>query len=223
MSEAGFLSRWSRRKAQARRAEESVPAGAAADPLSPAASPRGREGSDFADGSDRVPVRLGGEGQEEGGPQAPIPVEPIDPATLPDLATLGADSDFTPFLRPGVPASLRTAALRRLWTSDPAILNYKTLADYDWDFNAPGYGSLLPLDDAKRLVDLAIGELRRADPAPEPAAESAPAENAAPPAVAPPPTTDDAPVVPVATVAAADPVGGPAPARRRRHGGAVPD
>jgi hypothetical protein len=233
MSEGGFLARWARRKAEARREEESVPATVgAADPFSPAPSPRGGEGSDFGDGSNRVPSPPRGEGQGEGGSRAPTPAEPIDPATLPDLATLGSDSDFTPFLRPGVPTSLRTAALRRLWTSDPAILNYRTLADYDWDFNAPGYGSLLPMDDVKRLVDLAIGELRRSDPTP--ADEAAPAPPATvvgsappadrPPAALPPPTVADGvplvPVAPQAVVASAD---RPPPPRRRRHGGAAPD
>ena len=35
-----------------------------------------------------------------------------------------------------------TSAVRVLvlaWATDPAITGYKTLADYDWDFNAPGF------------------------------------------------------------------------------------
>ena len=52
---------------------------------------------------------------------APEPAEPFDPASLPPIESLTAESDITAFLRPQVPASLRTAALRRAWTLDPAI------------------------------------------------------------------------------------------------------
>jgi uncharacterized protein DUF3306 len=36
-------------------------------------------------------------------------------ATLDDIDTLTVDSDFTVFMRPGVPEGVRRAALRRLW------------------------------------------------------------------------------------------------------------
>ena len=58
--------------------------------------------------------------------------EPFDLASLPALETLDAVSDYTAFLKPGVPRELRTLALRRAWATDPAITGYKTLADYDW-------------------------------------------------------------------------------------------
>ncbi len=242
MSEGGFLARWSRRKVEARREAFANPAESAADPLAPAPSPpEGPEGHDFGEGSSRGPSARG-EGQGEGVAVADQPGD-VDLSTLPDLATLGNDSDFTPFLRPGVPTSLRTAALRKLWTSDPDILNYRTLADYDWDFNAPGYGSLLPMDDVKRLVDLAIGEMRRTEPDPEPVPEPDPAAGtAASPthtAVASEPSPPAEPALPpaevvvvpaaapdIGPVAAALPSAGEAPVavhRKRRHGGAVPD
>jgi hypothetical protein len=240
MGEGGFLGRWARRKAEARREDQPAAPNAA---ITGAAEPR----------SPDAPLGEGGNAIV-----APDPTEPFDLSQLPDIATLGADSDFTPFLRAGVPTSLRTEALRRLWVSDPAIVNYKTFADYDWDFNAPGYGKLLPFDDVKRLVEAAIGELRADDPPkldadrsarasaeasalpptapqaappqpapPEPAPpEPIPPDPAAPVVVAQrpaPPPSADMPALGIAPnpLRLADPV--PAPRPRRRHGGAVPD
>jgi Protein of unknown function (DUF3306) len=148
------------------------------------------------------------------GPEA----EPFDPASLPALDTLDAVSDYTAFLKPGVPRELRTLALRRAWATDPAITGYKTLADYDWDFNAPGYGALRVTDNVKELADRVFGMLK-VEEEPKPA-EPESAE----------------PELPVAKVVAAEPEPGPEalpapepvleaapePPRRRRHGGAVP-
>jgi hypothetical protein len=150
-----------------------------------------------------------------------LEVEPFDPASLPALETLDAVSDYTAFLKPGVPRELRVLALRRAWATDPAITGYKTLADYDWDFNAPGYGALRVTDNVKELAERVFGMIK-AEEEPKPA-ELEPA----------------VPEPPVAEVAAAEPVEPepellPTPAeepvvevtpelpRRRRHGGAVP-
>lgn len=80
------------------------------------------------------------------------------PPDLPPLETLGRDSDYTAFLRDGVPQALRLAALRTAWTSDPAIAGFRGFAEYDWDCNAPGYGGLLPADDIAALCRRALGE-----------------------------------------------------------------
>src|SRR4051812_6186852 len=142
--------------------------------------------------------------------------EPFDPASLPALDTLDAVSDYTAFLKPGVPRELRTLALRRAWATDPAITGYKTLADYDWDFNAPGYGALRVTDNVKELANRVFGmiqaeeEPKPAEPEPlepeSPAVEVAAAEPEALPAPEPEPVLEAA----------------PEPPRRRRHGGAVP-
>lgn len=58
----------------------------------------------------------------------------VDPAELPDPDTLTKDSDFTVYLREGVPEALRRRALRRLWRSDPVFANLDGLNDYDGDF-----------------------------------------------------------------------------------------
>ena len=59
------------------------------------------------------------------------------PSELPPLDSLSKDSDFTVFMRPGVPEELRNAALRRLWTSDPVYANLDGLLEYGEDFAAP--------------------------------------------------------------------------------------
>ncbi|GEO40972.1 hypothetical protein SAE02_51200 [Skermanella aerolata] len=149
--------------------------------------------------------------------------EPFDPASLPALDTLDAVSDYTAFLKPGVPRELRTMALRRAWATDPAITGYKTLADYDWDFNAPGYGALRVTDNVKELADRVFGLLKAEEPEPKPEpdepevpeAEASVVEVAAVEAE-PEPERLSAPVEePVAEVV-------PELPRRRRHGGAVP-
>jgi hypothetical protein len=145
--------------------------------------------------------------------------EPFDPATLPDLDSLGAASDYTAFLQPGVPRELRTLALRRAWATDSAITGYKTLADYDWDFNAPGYGALRVTDNVKELADRVFGLIQaEEEPKPEPELEPEPppVEVAAVERLEPEPEPLPGPVEePVVEVA-------PEPLRRRRHGGAVP-
>lgn len=95
---------------------------------------------------------------------APVPVlEPeFDVATLPDVATATAETDFTAFLQKGVPEFLKRQALRRAWTLDPGIRDFVGPADYAWDFNAvdgvPGFS--LTLDgDIRKLLAQAIGQL----------------------------------------------------------------
>ncbi len=145
-------------------------------------------------------------------------VEPFDPASLPALETLDAVSDYTAFLKPGVPRELRVLALRRAWATDPAITGYKTLADYDWDFNAPGYGALRVTDNVKELADRVFGMIK-AEEEPEPAEpESAEPESPAVEVAAAEPEPEALPSPVEEPVVEAT----PEPPRRRRHGGAVP-
>ena len=58
----------------------------------------------------------------------------IDPAELPDIDSLEAGSDFSVFLRKGVPNALKQKALRRLWQVDPAFKHICMLDDYNQDF-----------------------------------------------------------------------------------------
>jgi hypothetical protein len=96
----------------------------------------------------------------------------FDLRTLPPLDSIGAQSDISAFLKPGVPGALRLAALRRAWSTDPAIRDFKGLQKNDWNFNDPngvlGFGELDPsFDVGKMLTDL-FGETRRThEPRPE--------------------------------------------------------
>ena len=69
---------------------------------------------------------------------------PFDPASLPPIESITADTDISVFLAPGVPAKLSEAALRRAWVSDPVIRDFVGIAENQWDFTdpatIPGFG-----------------------------------------------------------------------------------
>jgi Protein of unknown function (DUF3306) len=100
----------------------------------------------------------------------------FDPASLPPIDSITALSDITAFLRAGVPAELTRAALRRVWTADPAIRDFVGLAENAWDFtdpNAmPGFGPLESTEEVRRMI---AGIVERIGEAARPAvAEAAP-------------------------------------------------
>jgi hypothetical protein len=66
----------------------------------------------------------------------PETAEPAEP--LPRIEDLTAQSDLSAFLRKGVPRMLKRAALRKMWSLDPAIRDYIGPSEYAWDFNKPG-------------------------------------------------------------------------------------
>lgn len=238
----GFLSRWSRRKREAAEAPE-PPVAPPVDPPTdpPADTPVGASAREAGASPETpaAPEQDGGTPAPAARPACPIAQVPeIDPATLPRIEDLTAQSDLGVFLRPGVPQALRNAALRRMWSLDPAIRDYIGPVDYQWDFNTPGglpFGFSNELGgDVAKLLAQAIGKLTEeeadapgqpgpaADPAPDPAPEAAPARLDAPPdapsSVAethlPPAEPEPAP-----RAVASDAT--PAPARRR-HGSALP-
>jgi hypothetical protein len=92
-------------------------------------------------------------------------------AALPKVELITAETDISVFMRRGVPAALRKAALRRAWTADPAIRDFVGHArDYDYDWNLPGGApgcEPLRADEAAAMVRRVLGE-----PAPEPVAEA---------------------------------------------------
>ena len=57
---------------------------------------------------------------------------------LPDPDTLSAGDDFKRFMAAAVPERLRRRALRRLWSSNPALANLDSLVDYGEDFTGTG-------------------------------------------------------------------------------------
>lgn len=148
-------------------------------------------------------------------PEVAEPEAAIDPASLPPVESLGPGSDIRAFLQKGVPAALRRAALRRIWTADPKISGFREVADYDWDFNAPGYGALAPGDDVRKAVERLL-------------APSQPREAAQETAAAPAPEPRETKPAPDRLAAAEQPAeperieAEASPRPRRRHGGAVP-
>lgn len=98
--------------------------------------------------------------------EAPLPAAELpspaafDPASLPPIESIVANSDIQQFLQESVPAELTRAALRSAWTADPAIRDFVGIAENQWNFNdhacIPGFG---PLEAADYLVAQALGSL----------------------------------------------------------------
>lgn len=188
----GFLSRWSKRKAEVRQQEQK--------PVADVAAP----------------------------PAAEQQQEEIDLATLPSIESLTVDSDFSVFLKKGVPLALRNAALRKLWLTEPSVVNYKALVEYNWDFTAPGYGDLLPTDNIAKMAQQVFSGFSQT-PASDTAAPAEPAEAPAPQQSLPAPEEPAIAATPIAGPAVEEKLVAEAPAEaesaqilRRRHGGALP-
>lgn len=131
--DGGFLGRWSRRKQQAAR-PNAVP------------EPRPAEARE-------EPLR---ETPESPSVEPELSAEEL--ARLPPLESIGRDTDLTAFLRKGVPQALRNAALRRMWSADPAIRDHVDVArDYAYDWNAgpgiPGFGPLREGTDTAAMAE----------------------------------------------------------------------
>ena len=65
------------------------------------------------------------------------PVEAAPPPDLPDIESLGKDSDYTAFLKAGVPQELKQAALQKLWASDPALMAPEVMDLHMGDYTSP--------------------------------------------------------------------------------------
>ena len=174
-----------------------------------------------------------------GGPDA----EPdIDLATLPKIEDLTAVSDYSVFLKKGVPELLKRQALQQAWTSDPMIRDFIEVAENQYDFNVPGsipgFGDLPPGTDIKALLAQALGETPAPDqgdsvshtaespPMAPPAApkDSEPVADASPTLADGDPTLQSHGTSGEPFVAVAPEKGDTAPGpRRRRHGGALPE
>ncbi len=93
---------------------------------------------------------------------------PFDPAQLPPLDSIGAETNIAAFLRKEVPPDVARAALRRAWTSDPAIKNFVGLVESGWDFNdpaaMPGFGPI-SAEEVARLAGKVLAALPEGAPA----------------------------------------------------------
>jgi hypothetical protein len=149
-----FLARWSRRKQ------------AAAEPARAAQIPSEQRIEDTATvGGADAPSGKHKEGVASAA--SPDGIAPLfDVADLPAIESIVAETDIRGFLAPGVPPELTRAALRRAWAADPMIRDFVGLADYDWDFNAPGsmagFGPLEMTEELRQIAARIIG--RPAEP-----------------------------------------------------------
>lgn len=123
-----FLGRWSRRKR----------AGGAAPVLPAVADAPPAPEFDMATAEPLPAVPPGADPEERDSgrrKEGEAPDETDDPAAdLPDVESLAEDSDYTGFLRKGVPEQLQKRALRKLWASNPIFGFRDGLDDYDEDF-----------------------------------------------------------------------------------------
>jgi hypothetical protein len=150
-----FIARWSRRK---RQATEDVQATQSA-PVAPADADADRARDANGTGTSGAGTPVAGSALPEASTDSPG--LPFDVASLPPVESITAESDIRAFLAPGVPPELARAALRRVWTADPAIRDFVGLAENAWDFNAPdsisGFGTLEMTDELRREVARIIG------------------------------------------------------------------
>ena len=139
--EENFISRWSRRK---------------------------REAADETAHSKKTdPTQTFNLLDEQPGPGSQISAgsaaKEFDVSSLPPIESIGAGTDVTAFMQPGVPSALRHAALRRVWAADPAIRDFVGLNENYWNnvagaAAAPGFGDLDPGIDVKRMVSELFGD-----------------------------------------------------------------
>lgn len=109
----------------------------------------------------------GDEKREADAPAADVRSLPaFDPASLPPIESIVADSDIRLFLEAGVPAELTRVALRSAWAADPAIRDFIGIAECQWDFNDPaaisGFGPLGAAEYARHLVTRALASVNSA-------------------------------------------------------------
>jgi hypothetical protein len=141
-----FLTRWSRRKREAK-ADAANTADAANEAKRGTSAP-----DEIAERDPQARAAESGETKSE---------NQFDLSKLPSLDSIGPATDIRAFLQPGVPEALSRAALRRAWSADPAIRDFVGLSENSWDFTAGdgmhGFGALDP-EDAKRLVARLLGD-----------------------------------------------------------------
>ncbi|MEZ5933444.1 MAG: DUF3306 domain-containing protein [Alphaproteobacteria bacterium] len=140
-ADEGFLGRWSRRKADARGEEKTAA-------VAPAAA-LDRDAADL--------------------PAADAPEPPaFDIDSLPDIDSLGPESDFRVFMQAGVPPALKTRALRKLWRLKPELANLDGLVDYGEDLT----GSFKVVDHLKTAYQVGRGFLKSVADEEEPGRET---------------------------------------------------
>jgi hypothetical protein len=205
------LLRWARRKHAARTGGDP----GAGSPAAVATEPAAR-----AMPAERPPAAL--DAAAEKAPEPP-----------PSLDDLTAESNLAAFLRENVPEHVKKAALRKMWSLDPAIRDHIGLVENGWDFNQPesipGFGSIADAEfpdffstsapDARAATNAPAASVR----APDVAAAGTRMEQAPRDTVAPPAEEPTAPHPLPESKSEKDDVSDTArPAITSRHGGALP-
>jgi hypothetical protein len=76
--------------------------------------------------------------------------------TVPPIESIGPKTNIHAFLLPDVPQVIHVAAVRRAWRIDPAIRDFREMAENDWDFTAAGgvlgFGEIDPDLDTQGMV-----------------------------------------------------------------------
>ena len=142
-------------------------------------------------------------------------------AALPRIEEIDAATDIRGFLRAGVPASLRNAALARMWSADPAIRDrIPDAVDYAEDYNAPhtisGWGGACP-QEARAYVERALEPQPTKDEESQPEAERLAAASRDSSEASAPQDADGA------AAPEAPPFSRKVARTRPRHGGALPE
>ena len=146
-SDEGGLRRWARRKAETKRERAAAPTLEEKAGKAPAIS----EPADVA-------ANREGEGKK-------TPVE-LD---LPDIESLTPDSDFTVFMKDGVPPALRRLALRKLWASNPMFNVIDEMVEYGEDYT----DAAMVVEGMKSAWEPGRGYAREDPPKEEPVPEAA--------------------------------------------------
>lgn len=216
------LRRWSQRKHEARAQERrgkrhggAAPRIAAAETAEKVSQPA------VAAEASPAPPSPADHGQPGAGQAEPVAVK-----DLPDVESLDQSSDFSAFLKAGVPEELQRRALRKLWRLDPTLANLDGLVDYGEDFT----DKALVIEGLKTvyrvgkglLEDDEIAPLSDATPATTAATEDATTGESAEDAsaasddeAAPPPADGESDAAPVDTAQDAE---APASAPTRQRG-----
>jgi len=116
----GFAARWSKRKVEARREDETEPA------------------ENHASLPDAGNLKPGSNGETSGN-------EMLTDADFEDVDfdKLDKSSDYTRFIKANVPAAIQKKALRKLWASDSVFEVLDGMNDYDEDFTGDGLAGKL--------------------------------------------------------------------------------
>ena len=137
-----FLSRWSRRKREVAKAEQEQ-----VKPAQPVAQAP-EQTSEPAANSDE-----------------PRKADEVDLSSLPSLDEITGTTDISGFLRRGVPEELTRSALRKAWSSDPAIRDFVGLSENAWEFNdpnaIPGFGPIdFSPEQVRQMAAKLVGDVR---------------------------------------------------------------